>query len=171
LRTKAFFFRKKFLHYIVGVSRGGAIAKPAARMLLFHSVKLMNIKVEQVDFAKLDTEKVSLVVDICDNTVFNVSEGTYKFHTDDLRQSPLYCPLSTGEYRSMLWLEITEFLPVYLERQATNSSRTTRLGRYFCNLVSIAKRSKEVDIKLLYLGNQEQAEMLARCIQYLATQI
>ncbi|MEG4286397.1 hypothetical protein QUB68_25020 [Microcoleus sp. A006_D1] len=131
----------------------------------------MNIRVEEVDFDKLDTEKVSLVVDICDNTVFNVSEGSYKFHTDDLRQSPLYCPLSVEAYRSMLWIEIKQFLPVYLERKATKSNRTNLLGRYFHTLVKLAERSKEVDIKLLYLTNQEQAEMLARCIKYLATQI
>jgi len=113
------------------------------------SEKIMAITVEKFDRSIYDTEKRSFQIG---RTVYNVSEGTYSdWNDDELDCSPLWGNWRTiEELRQELWSEIQSFMPTYLES----------------GMDAVRKRRR-----LIYISNRDHAEMIARCIQYVADQI
>ncbi len=109
----------------------------------------MAITVEKFDRSIYDTEKRSFQIG---RTVYNVSEGTYSdWNDDELDCSPLWGNWRTiEELRQELWSEIQSFMPTYLES----------------GMDAVRKRRR-----LIYISNRDHAEMIARCIQYVADQI
>ena len=131
----------------------------------------MAITVEKFDRSIYDTEKCSFQIG---RTVYNVSEGTYSdWNDDELGCSPLWGNWRTiEELRQELWSEIQSFMPTYLESGMDAVRKRRRCsGRFQC-LVNAANNYLDYGkLKLIYISNRDHAEMIARCIQYVADQI
>lgn len=133
----------------------------------------MTITLEKFDFDKFTTEKVKFAIDI-DHEVFNVSEGLTD-HYDQLDNSPLWRgKFSVEEYRQMLWQQIQKHLPRYF--------RVRLKGFYEPNLVPDSNIFRSVmelahvyrdkgQLKLIYISDRSHAELIARCVEYLANQV
>ncbi|MEG4496982.1 hypothetical protein QUB05_07225 [Microcoleus sp. F10-C6] len=133
----------------------------------------MTIIVEKFDSDKFTTEQVKFAIDL-DHKVFNVSEGL-KDHYDQLDNSPLWRgKFSVKEYRQLLWAEIQKHLPRYF--------RTGLKGFYepylvadsniFRSIMQLAEVYRDKGrLKLIYISDRSHAELIARCVDYLANQI
>lgn len=131
----------------------------------------MTIKIEKFDRSIYDTEKRSFSL-CCFSSTYNVSEGTYTDANDDeLLSSPVWRNWRTIEQqRQEFWAEIKRYLPCYLETgmKGIKSSRSN----YFQCLISMTETYlKTGKLKLIYISDKEHAEMIARCVQYLADEL
>lgn len=131
------------------------------------------IEIEEFDYSKFDTEKVSFEMEFPECEVFNVSEGTNNHWNDDeLSHSPLWRgKYPVAEYRKILWQQIRLHLPRYKEKGlkgfynplVDNSSQFRSLMR----LVEVYKSRGR--LKLIYISDRQHAELISRCVQYLAS--
>ena len=131
------------------------------------------ITVEKFDFDKFTTEKVKFAIDI-DRGVFNVSEGL-KNQYDQLDNSPLWRgKFSVEEYRQMLWQQIQQHLPRYF-RQGLKGFYEPYLvadADIFRAIMELAEAYRNTGrLKLIYISDRSHAELIARCVDYLANRI
>ena len=140
----------------------------------------MSITLVEFDRAIFDTEKCSLNMNFTTvnnqlvTTVFNVSEGIHDddYYRDRLRQSLLYkAHLSVEEYRQLLWIQIQENLSDYkADPVCFMNSQQNRRNFEFKVLMHLVENYKLASrVKLVYINNRPQAELIARCLQYLLT--
>lgn len=110
------------------------------------------------------------------NNRFNISEGTWEigqlrqdyFLEDELRESPLY-QKNVEKLRQEFWKDITEFLPQY---KINNNCNNCAKSRYFKFLIYLAEKVKAGEkIQLVYLFELSHAQMVQRCVIWLANQI
>ncbi|PJE45236.1 MAG: hypothetical protein CUR32_01145 [Flavobacterium sp.] len=134
----------------------------------------MTIKIEKFDRAIYDTEKCSFLI-CCFSSTYNVSEGTCNWYEDDeLRQSPVWRNWrSIKQQRQEFWAEIKKYLPHYLETGMKEiNSRRYSGSYYFYSLIHMAEKLLDTGkLKLIYISDKEHAEMIGRCVQYLANEI
>lgn len=136
---------------------------------------------EKFDHSKFTVEKVGFQVS---GNVYNVSEGLYETHGDDyLRCSYLWRGrYSNEEFRLKLWNEIKKYLPRYLRGDLFVQQKNWRgeevlvirncCGFYFNHLITLAEKIADgKEVKLLYLSDRDHAELIKRCIEWLAQQI
>jgi len=134
----------------------------------------MTITVEKFDYNKFDTEKIEFALDL-DETVFNVSEGTNSRYVDDeLGMSPLWRgKYSVEEYRQMLWKQIQQHLPRYLRTGLKGFYQPlvpdSDIFRAVMKSASIYRDKGR--LKLIYITDRSHAELIARCVDYLAHRI
>ena len=131
------------------------------------------ITVEKFDFDKFTTEKVKFAIDI-DREVFNVSEGL-KNQYDQLDNSPLWRgKFSVEEYRQMLWQQIQQHLPKYFRKGLKGFYEPSLVADsdIFRSIMELAEAYRDTGrLKLLYISDRSHAELIARCVDYLANQI
>ncbi|MEG3842621.1 hypothetical protein [Microcoleus sp. herbarium14] len=133
----------------------------------------MTITIEKFDRKVYTTEKRSFQI-CCFSSVYNVSEGTYTDANDDeLWTSPLWRNWRTIEQqRQEFWAEIKKYLPAYLEGDKDMESRRLVTSNYFYCLITMTKDYlASGKLKLLYISDRDHAEMIARCIHYLADRL
>lgn len=135
----------------------------------------MTITVEKFDFDKFDTEKVKFAIDI-DHEVFNVSEGLNNRYVDDiLENSPLWRgKYPVEEYRKLLWQQIQKHLPRYLSKGLKGFYEPYLVSdsSIFRSLMELAEAYRDKGrLKLIYISDLSHAELIARCVDYLANQI
>ncbi|PSB52160.1 hypothetical protein C7B67_08210 [filamentous cyanobacterium Phorm 6] len=133
----------------------------------------MTITVEKFDRTIYDTEKCSF--QMLFSSVYNVSEGTYTDANDDeLWTSPIWRNWRTiQQQKEEFWAEIKKYMPYYLETdmKEINSRRYSRSNYFHCLISMTEKYLKTGKLKLIYISDREHAEMIAKCIQYLADQL
>ncbi|MEG4574258.1 hypothetical protein QUA56_16435 [Microcoleus sp. N3A4] len=133
----------------------------------------MTITVEKFDFAKFTTEKVKFAIDI-DSEVFNVSEGVNNLY-DQLDNSPLWRgKFSVEEYRQMLWQQIQQHLPKYFRKGLKGFYEPYLVSDsdIFRAIMELAEAYRDKGrLKLIYISDRSHAELIARCVDYLANQI
>ncbi|MEG5035301.1 hypothetical protein [Microcoleus sp. AT3-D2] len=131
------------------------------------------IKVEKFDFDKFTTEKVKFAIDI-DGEVFNVSEGL-KNQYDQLDNSPLWRgKFSVEEYRRMLWQQIQQHLPKYFRKGLKGFYEPCLVAdsHIFRSIMELAEAYRNTGrLKLIYISDRSHAELIARCVDYLANRI
>lgn len=131
------------------------------------------ITVEKFDFDKFTTEKVKFAIDI-DREVFNVSEGV-KDHYDQLDNSPLWRgKFSVEEYRQMLWQQIQQHLPKYFRKGLKGFYEPYLVADadIFRAIMELAEAYRNTGrLKLIYISDRSHAELIARCVDYLANRI
>ena len=135
----------------------------------------MTITVEKFDFDKFTTEKVKFAIDI-DREVFNVSEGLNNQYIDDqLDNSPLWRgKFSVEEYRQLLWQQIQQHLPRYFRKGLKGFYEPYLVSdsNQFRAIMELAEVHRDKGwLKLLYISDRSHAELIARCVDYLANQI
>ncbi|MEG4455921.1 hypothetical protein [Microcoleus sp. N9_A1] len=133
----------------------------------------MTITVKKFDFDKFNTEKVKFAIDI-DHEVFNVSEGL-KDRYDQLDNSPLWRgKFSVEEYRQLLWAEIQKHLPRYFSKGLKGFYEPYLVSdsNIFRSIMQLAEVYRDKGrLKLIYISDRSHAELIARCVDYLANQI
>ena len=135
----------------------------------------MTITVEKFDFDKFTTEKVKFAIDI-DREVFNVSEGTNSQYIDDqLDNSPLWRgKFSVQEYRQLLWQQIQQHLPRYLVKCLKGFYEPCLIPNsdIFRSIMELTESYRDNGkLKLIYISDRSHAELIARCVDYLANKI
>ncbi|MEG4424970.1 MULTISPECIES: hypothetical protein [unclassified Microcoleus] len=133
----------------------------------------MTIAVEKFDFDKFTTEKVKFAIDI-DHEVFNVSEGLNDQY-DQLDNSPLWRgKFSVEEYRQLLWAEIQKHLPRYFKVRLKGFYEPNLVpdSDIFRSIMELAHAYRDTGrLKLIYISDRSHAELIARCVEYLANQV
>jgi hypothetical protein len=132
----------------------------------------MRITVEKFDYNKFQTEKVQFAIDVY-REVFNVSEGTNSRHIDDeLGMSPLWRgKYSVAEYRQILWQQIQHHLPRYLSKGLKSFYEPYLVPNsdIFRAIMELAEAYRDNGrLKLIYITDRSHAELIARCVDYLA---
>lgn len=133
----------------------------------------MAITVEKFDRSIYNNEKCSFAIDSFKG-VYNVSEGTYTDANDDeLWSSPLWRNWRTTEQlRQELWVDIQTFLPIYQASGMNPVVKHRRPSGKFQNLILAANDYLNLGkLKLIYISDRDHAEMIAKCIQYLADRL
>jgi len=135
----------------------------------------MTITVEKFDYNKFDTEKVEFSLDL-DETVFNVSEGTNcRYVDDELGMSPLWRgKYSVEEYRQMLWKQIQRHFPRYLRKGLKEGFYNPLVpdSAQFRAVMHLAEVYRDNGrLKLIYITDHSHAELIAKCVDYLANNI
>lgn len=135
----------------------------------------MSIIVEKFDFDKFDTEKVKFAIDV-DHEVFNVSEGLNNQYIDDqLENSPLWRgKFSVEEYRQLLWQQIQQHLPRYFRKGLKGFYEPSLVSdsSIFRSIMELAEVYRDQGrLKLIYISDRSHAELIARCVDYLANLI
>jgi|GEM_PF-1919580 hypothetical protein len=135
----------------------------------------MSIIVEKFDFDKFDTEKVKFAIDV-DHEVFNVSEGLNNQYIDDqLENSPLWRgKFSVEEYRQLLWPQIQQHLPRYFRKGLKGFYEPSLVSdsSIFRSIMELAEVYRDKGrLKLIYISDRSHAELIARCVDYLANLI
>lgn len=128
----------------------------------------MAIHLEKFNPRLFTTEKVSFQLS---SKCFHVGQGDADTRAgiddDGLRESPLWRGWrSNVEFRKLLWDECRKHLPEYLANRNKG-----RIGFYLPHLLSLVEAANQQDIKLVYIDDLEHAELIKRCIEWLATQI
>ncbi|MEG4503845.1 hypothetical protein QUA81_13365 [Microcoleus sp. F6_B4] len=132
----------------------------------------MTITVEKFDYNKFQTEKVQFAIDL-DRTVFNVSEGTNSRYVDDeLGMSPLWRGKhSVTEYRQILWQQIQQHRPRYFAKRLKSFYEPYLVPNsdIFRAIMQLAEAYRDNGrLKLIYITDRSHAELIARCVDYLA---
>ncbi|MCT7971166.1 hypothetical protein [Laspinema olomoucense] len=119
-----------------------------------------------------DGEKMGFELYSWNNSAaYNISKGLYETHDDDyLSRSPLWRGKRTNqEWRLYLWENIKFNLPKYLQGKL-DLNRTNEF--LFHDLMRIAlKLADGYQIDLVYLNDEEHAQLTKRCLEWLAQQI
>lgn len=132
----------------------------------------MTITLDRFDYDKFTTEKVKFAIDL-DREVFHVSEGTNSPYVDDeLGISPLWRGKhSVTEYRQILWQQIQHHLPRYLSKGLKSFYEPYLVpnSNIFRAIMELAEAYRDNGrLKLLYITDRPHAELIARCVDYLA---
>jgi hypothetical protein len=135
----------------------------------------MTITLEKFDYNKFQTKKVQFAIDL-DRKVFNVSEGTNSRHVDDeLGMSPLWRGKhSIAEYRQILWQQIQQHQSRYFAKGLKSFYKPYLVPNsdIFRAIMQLAEAYRDNGrLKLIYITDRSHAELIARCVDYLANLI